>query len=580
LVLLLICLVPALRASADAIVVTRAMTASTIAEIFVDRDVVRVELEIGLTDLEAFRNVMPDELHERMGHEPEPLADRVRRFCRRDFIVRADEGEPLEGEVGQIVPRPRVRRDEITGEPLPALPGAELVVSVELVYSLTGRPKTISLRPPMRKDAAFTAANIGFVAYHLGLAVNDFRYLGTEETLDLDWEDAWYSQFRNRNLRRQYSAPLQGFLYVDPFEVRKEIIARPTDLQQWIDLGLEGKEIIPAAEQAGIKDKVAAFLTERNPVTIDGKRQEPVLDRIHFVRRTLRATGVVDPPEDLPVVSATLGVIFVYPISGLPQEVTMEWELFSPRIARVPTVATDEAGGLPSTVTPDDPVLVWQNFLTNPTTPALVDLAPPPEPGRLAVPILSVICFLLVAALAFLALRAPSKTSWPVPLGGVLLIAAGVFLAPFARVTVRNPLAGSAAVTSADAQVIVTGLLRNVYRAFDFRDEGVIYDMLARSASGDLLTQIYLETRRALELKNQGGARAKVTDVEMLGAETTNLAEEVGFVTQCTWNVAGSVGHWGHIHQRRNQYEAVLTVKPVNGAWKVTRLELLSEQRL
>ena len=42
------------------------------------------------------------------------------------------------------------------------------------------------------------------------------------------------------------------------------------------------------------------------------------------------------------MVSATLGVIFVYPTDGLPDEVTMEWDLFSDRIQVVPTTATDE----------------------------------------------------------------------------------------------------------------------------------------------------------------------------------------------------------------------------------------------
>jgi hypothetical protein len=496
-------------------------------------------------------------------------------------VIRAEGGEPIRGQLVQVVPRRRVRRDEITGEPLPPVSDEEeIVVFVELAYPLTGRPPVLSLKPPTEVGGAFARANIGFVVYHMGIPVNDFRYLGGEESLDLDWEDPWYTQFRNRNLWRKYRAPVHGFLYVDHFEVRKEIIARPRDLQQWIDLGLEGEEIIPAADQAAIKEKVAAFLADRNPVTIDGKRIEPVLDRIHFVRRSLRTTGVVDPPEDLPIFSATLGVIFAYPITGLPQEVSMEWELFSPRIQQVPTVATDEAGGLPYTVSPDDPVLVWKNFLKNPSSAALIDLAPPPEPARLTVPVVSAVCFLLVGGLAVSALRASDKRPWPTLAGGVLLIAVGIVLFPYTRVTVRSPLAGAAAVGGQDAQVILTGLLRNVYRAFDFREEGVIYDTLERSATGDLLTQIYLETRRALELKNQGGARAKVTDVEMLSAETTNLSDEVGFVTQCTWNVAGSVGHWGHIHQRRNQYEAVFTVKPIDGVWKITELELVSEERL
>ena len=40
------------------------------------------------------------------------------------------------------------------------------------------------------------------------------------------------------------------------------------------------------------------------------------------------------------------------------------------------------------------------------------------------------------------------------------------------------------------------------------------------------------------------------------------------------------MGHWGHIHQRRNQYDAELTIEPLDGTWKITGLELLDEVRL
>jgi len=40
----------------------------------------------------------------------------------------------------------------------------------------------------------------------------------------------------------------------------------------------------------------------------------------------------------------------------------------------------------------------------------------------------------------------------------------------------------------------------------------------------------------------------------------------------------GTVGHWGHI--RQNQYEANIIVEPVDGAWKITGLELLEEKRI
>ena len=42
----------------------------------------------------------------------------------------------------------------------------------------------------------------------------------------------------------------------------------------------------------------------------------------------------------------------------------------------------------------------------------------------------------------------------------------------------------------------------------------------------------------------------------------------------------GTVGHWGHIHTRKNQYHANINVEPVDGTWKITRLELLDEKRI
>jgi hypothetical protein len=179
----------------------------------------------------------------------------------------------------------------------------------------------------------------------------------------------WYSRFRHRNLRRQYDAPLSVFLYVESFEIRKEIVVRPKDLQQWIDLGLVGKDTISIGSQETLKQQVADFLSQRGPVTVDGQPVQGTLDRIHFVRRSLRTTGVVDPPEDLDVNTATLGVIFVYPIDGLGQEASLTWDLFGPKIRNVPAAATDEAGGMPCILSLDDPELRRQNFLTNPTAP-------------------------------------------------------------------------------------------------------------------------------------------------------------------------------------------------------------------
>jgi hypothetical protein len=126
---------------------------------------------------------------------------------------------------------------------------------------------------------------------------------------------------------------------------------------------------------------------------------------------------------------------------------------------------------------------------------------------------------------------------------------------------------------------LVGDLLHNVYRAFDYRGEEVIYDVLEKSVSGELLTDIYLETQKGLELANQGGARVKVKTIEINDA---NLTDREGnrLTVAGDWNVSGSVGHWGHVHQRTNGYRAKLEISEIDGVWKLTGLEILEEQRL
>ncbi len=522
--------------TSDALVITRAMLASSIAEVFIREDSVVVELEIGGSDLEAFENLLPDELYERMGNDPEPWADRLVRFVEQDFVIRDQTGQTLFGFLREIEPRSRIRRDEVTGEPLPSDPdSAEMVVFARLTYPTGGRPTQLSLSAPGGQPGR-ASASVGFVTYHSGLPINDFRYLGREETLSLDWGDPWYSEFENRNLRRQYFAPISAFLYVEPYEVRKEIVFRPKDLQQWVDLGLADADTIFAEDYEEVIRRAVEFLRDMNPVTIDGLPVEGYLDRAHFIYRNLRTSGVIDPPQDLGLVSAEMGVIFTYQVDGLPDQVRMEWELFGDRIPMVPSAATDEAGAMPYILRPDDNVLTWTNYLQNPTN-SLVQRQLPPR---------------------------------AVLTGGIGLIVVAILTVPRAI---------GMSVSDSEAEEVVSDLLRNVYRSFDHRDEGQIYDMLERSVSGDLLTDIYLETRRSLELENQGGARAKVKEVNIVDGEYSAAEGGAGFVSRLTWNVLGSVGHWGHIHQRMNQYEARFVVRIVDNEWKITDLEILQEVR-
>ncbi len=538
------------------------MFATTIAEYYVQQGQVSVELEIGMEDLPAFRNLMPDEIYEKMGHAPRPYAERVEEFFTSDLVIATPEG-PLVGHLVEIGPRARIRRDPISGEELPvASEDEEIVIEALLSYALEGSPEQLIFSPPRHSPVA----NIGFVVYHNAVAVNDFRFLGQPVLLNLDWKDPWYTAFEQRTMRRSYFAPMSGFLYIEPFEVRKEIIVRPKDMQRWVELGLADAAVIAADQRGAVLEKIASFLLPRQTVTINGEVAVPILDRANFLSRSLKSSMVVEPGIDISMDGAVVGVIFVYPVPALPDSATMTWDMFDERTVIVPAAAVDEAGPFKTFLEPDYAVLEWQNFLLKPTIPGLVEIAAPPP--VVAQWLYAARWWSLGLALVGVVLwgRNKSNASAFVSVVGLLVLGSSFV---FGR-----PLAPPSAAT----EKVVIDLLRNVYQAFDYREENAIYDTLERSVSGDLLTDIYLETRRSLELTNQGGARAKVKSVELQEIAIHPGAD--GFQADVTWNVNGSVGHWGHVHTRSNQYQAELTIKVIDQRWKLTEMNVLQEQRL
>jgi hypothetical protein len=528
-------------AKADALVVTQAMRAPTIAEYSVEDDRVRLELEIAVSEAESFRNLLPDAIYEELGYPARPLASRLKKFFEHDLVLRADGGNPLLGRILEIGPRPRIRRDEISGEPLPPMPDeeAEFVIEVSIEYRFDRRPESLTIQGP----AIDPAPSIGFVAYHGSIAVNDFRYLAGSQTLHLNWEDPWYSEFSSRPLRRTHFAPMRG------------------------------RETIPVGMQGEMLRRISEFLRIHQPVTIDGKEIAPELVRANFLERTLRTSRVIDSPRDLDVYSAVVGVIFSYSTEGLPQDVQMTWDLFDDLIQVVPAASVDQAGSLPATLEPDFASLHWQNFLKNPDLPTLVDIRRPPNMLERFLAMAKWPCLVIgLGAAVGLAIRVRRRADPRIGPRILVVVAAAVGIAVFL-------FAGRIALSPEATTEIVAGVLHNIYRAFDHRRDDRVYDLLDRSVEGPLLEQIFLETRRGLEVASQGGARARVKKIEMISL-SSKPAGGNAFEARASWKVFGSVGHWGHNHARGNRYDAILELIPDGDRWKLSRMEILEEERL
>ena len=548
-------------AVADAVIVTRAMKASTILEASVEEDALVVELEIGNQELDKFPVLVEAATGTDRLPKPIPAASEL------SFLA---DGTRLRGTIERAERRKRVERDEVSGEPLPT-PRDDEVLFVVLRYPLRTQPRTLILSPPSKDSYAI--ADIGFVLYHQGVPVNDFRYLSASEQLELDWEDPFYSRFERKTLKRKFDAPMNIFLYVEPFEVRKEFVVRPVDLARFTDLDVHPHEPLPAAKRDAVLAQIAEFLATRAPVTIDGVRPEPILDRIHFLKRGLRMTRVVTPDEPVDGTNAIVGAIFVYPVDGIPKDVRLDWDLFDERITRVPGTATDEAGPMPYFLTPEDNQLHWANYLKGSALPGKLQVRSPKS--HISVPVVFSVGLTLALGLWVLAWR---RRSWALGHAAVALaVVAWLVSTPTVDISVPSRVR---APSGEEAAPTIHALLYNIYRALDFRDEEIVFDRLAQSLSGDVLERVYLEMRKGLRLENQGGARVRVREVDLLKVvpAEAEVARTLRYRTR--WNATGSVGHWGHTHMRTNQYDAEVTLASIQGQWKIADIEILQEERV
>ena len=373
---------------------------------------------------------------------------------------------------------------------------------------------------------------------------------------------------------RRLTNPVMSYLSVQPYEVRQEILVQARAAVRFLGIDDTGKASIPLPSLEPVKKGLLVVVQKANPVFIDGQPATPVLARADFV--TLGPTGVMVRPE--PEVESldngVVGLTLVYETPEMADEILIDWGLFSETVPKIEATITDPFGGATMILSAKENRWRWKSRLSGYRVPVLEKIAV--EKHRL--PIISLLLFaLLGGTLIFSIFRKKLRVAKPVLMG---MAALGFLLYPFVSFPVEIPWVAQWKPSAERTAIILEGLLTNVYRAFDVRDENRVYDRLAMSVAGDQLVQIYLQNRQSLALENRGGARANVDEVEILSINSVNRSKENGFVADTVWTVSGSVSHFGHTHYRRNKNHALVTFAADGGSWKIRKIELIDEKRL
>jgi hypothetical protein len=365
--------------------------------------------------------------------------------------------------------------------------------------------------------------------------------------------------------------PILSYLSIEPFEVRHEILIKASTALEMLNISTRGVTEIPVDSLASIQDQITTLFAANISLQIDDQNVQEILSNADFV--TLGMSGVLIRTEPVTesVDEGIIGISFVYETEALADKLKLIWELFPESLEKVDATTIDPFGGANFVLTPKEPVLNWESTLSGYVVQQVEEVAI--ESPRL--PLLSLFVFILAAILLLLSNKFRFNKNW-----AVIVLIIGFVLYPFVRSPLDVKFIKQWKPSNERSTDIISGLLTNVYRSFDYRKETDVYDRLAISVIGDQLTHAYISQRKGLEIENRGGAKAKVNDVEVLEVFNVESGMEDNFGIEVEWKVSGSVSHFGHMHYRQNRYRAIIWIVPENDTWKIENIEILDVERL
>ncbi|WP_339730637.1 hypothetical protein [uncultured Gimesia sp.] len=566
--------------------------------VYVTRDKVMISMQIYVEDLYFFQKLEPDKENIVSADKIKTAIEQHKQFLLDRLIVRDINGEKLKGKVvsvddSSIKPQGVAMSDLMLFTlvfqieyPL-AKPPEFLTFSQQLVDSNAGFPAMVQFN--LKQEGSETPYAVSMKPRE----PQTIRFSWDSPPLapdasEADWQK-WLKERREETLGITSYGTIYSFLYIEDFEVRHEILIPLATLESFFTLEHQDPDFLSVTEQEASREKIEQYFAKANPIEIDGITVKPVISRLDFYGLDFRDFAKSAEKKRVSTANARVGIILTYSTKGTPDEVKVTWDMFNRNVWSVESVcfAFDQSYKPVFSKLERSSVFEW----TNPGRKVSLEVNPVKvslQPRSLwSIPLISAIGFLMcfVVGLSLFRKTQLRKSTLVVV---VILFIASLLCWPFSRVTFANPLEPIPQVPAEKAEAVFKTLHKNIYRSFDYHTESDVYDALAKSTDGAFLETLYRQINQSLKMQEQGGAISRVTDVQWETVQPENetvsenqpMRDERSFAVKTTWTVAGTVEHWGHIHTRTNQYQAIFYLEPVEDAWKLTGMNLLDEQRV
>ena len=567
------------------------------ADIYVTQFKVTVKLKAFAEDLELLQGV--EALNDGFYDSEELLDatnDHANYLAERIELITAD-GLKLPAKIVEIIhfdiPEEGIRQGQLMN----------YTMGFVLEYDLEEPPEFITINQRMVAEDMLLPSELKVILKQAGSDQPFMKMMKPDqpETFRFDWDDpalrsdasdedweSWFEKQREKTLGIQSYSSVYSFIYITHYEVRHEVLIPLASLASFLDLNRADPGFLDTEEQDVAAEKIKAFFSSGNPVEIDGVVVQPKFDRIDFYGLDLRDFAVQAERRKVSMANGRVGVIMSYSTKGMPTSVSVTWNLFNDAVKSVDSVvfAFDDIQKTEFTMFLTDNTFEWQATDMAPIAP-IAGVTTDAE--KYAVPVIKVPLVSLVfgmVMLGWLGCCLFCRCSWiTASLVGIFCLLAGWLTWNYQVWELENPFAARPKVSPEQASQVFTQLHKNIFRAFDYRNEEEIYNALAQSVDGELLRDLYLKIIESLKVKEQGGAVSNIREVKIVAGsalapdQDSGLSGRPSFGFRSQWDLVGTVEHWGHIHERTNQYDARFQVELIDDQWKITAMQVLDESQ-
>jgi hypothetical protein len=558
---------------------------TAVADIYPDH--LQVELRILVEDLVLYHQLKADGEQTVSREDLMTASELHRSFLKQYFRVFLKDGEPLPGEITEVdlseIPETGVRLDQVM----------EVGVYYYFHLPMEQQPDYLTFTQQFGGSDAPVPSVMDLILLQKGARLDFPVQIGprSPHSIALDWENPprndrtywkerreWMKQRREALLGVTSYSATYAYLYLEPREIRFEILVPLLTLETWLPLQREEADYLSVAEQDAMEKALPGFLQEVCHTHIDGMEITAQLDRLDFFTLDIRDFAKKQERKKVGVANARVGMILSFPTKGNFQSASLEWSFFNEvtPLLNTMTYVFDQPGER-FFFTDNERTWQWQSpkHASGPQVSSWLSL--PPVPSMPTMP-LSLLFLLAAFSGGSFALKRNWKIAVPLlVLGGWF----GWWNPVWQQMVIPHPTKEAPLPTPPEQNKIAEVLLRNIYRSFDYLQDADVYSALSRSADGDYLEKLYLQIKKGLILTEQGGAHSRVRNVQWLESEpTSHPMRAQSFSLSVKWEITGTVEHWGHIHTRRNAYRAELEVKAVDDEWKLVDLEVLDEDQV